>query len=138
MSTKTIKLTKKYQQNIQDFKKEQDLIINVIKNTFEKFQNESNFNSMEYALDVLPEEFVYVPNDTLLSEGRYIRYLDMRNPLDIKLRLGGFLLSDNGYTISLKGPEKSFRVSKKTSLFFSQINETDRVRVAVNTCFLKK
>ena len=75
---------------------------------------------------------MYIPNDTLLSEGRYIRYLDMRNPLDIKLRIGGFLLSDNGYTISLKGPEKSFRVSKKTSLFFSQINETDRVRVAVN------
>ena len=132
MATKTIKLTKKYQQNIQDFKKEQDLIIEVIKNTFDKFPNESNFNSMEYALDVLPEEFLYVQNDTLLSEGRYIRYLDMRNPLDIKLRIGGFLLSDNGYTISLKGPEKSFRVSKKTSLFFSQINETDRVRVAVN------
>ena len=132
MYTKTIKLTKKYQQNIQNFKKEQDLIIQVIKNTFEKFQNESNFNSMEYALDVLPEEFVYVPNDTFLSEGRYIRYLDMRSPLDIKLRIGGFLLSDNGYTINLKGPEKTFRVSKKTSLFFSQINESDRVRVAVN------
>ena len=132
MATKTIKLTKKYQQNIQDFKREQDIVIKVIKNTFEKFPNESNFNSMEYALDVLPDEFVYIPNDTLLSEGRYIRYLDMRNPLDIKLRLGGFLLSDNGYTISLKGPEKTFRVSKKKSLFFSQINETDRVRVAVN------
>ena len=87
---------------------------------------------MEYALDVLPEEFVYVPNSTLLSEGRYVRYLDMRDPLDIKLRIGGFLLADNGYTISLKGPEKTFRVSKKTSLFFTQINETDRVRVAIN------
>ena len=132
MSTKTIKLSKKYQENIQDFKKEQDTVRQVIQSTFEKFQNESNFNSMEYALDVLPEEFVYVPNSTLLSEGRYVRYLDMRDPLDIKLRIGGFLLADNGYTISLKGPEKTFRVSKKTSLFFTQINETDRVRVAIN------
>ena len=132
MATKTIKLSKKYQDNIQDFKKEQDTVRQIVQSTFEKFQNESNFNSMEYALDVLPEEFVYVPNSTLLSEGRYIRYLDMRDPLEIKLRIGGFLLSDNGYTISLKGPEKTFRVSKKTSLFFSQINETDRVRVAIN------
>lgn len=132
MTIKTIKLAKKYQQNIQDFKREKDLVIQIIQNTFDKFQNESNFNSMEYALDILPEEFVYVPNNTLLSSGRYIRYLDMRDPLEIKLRIGGFLLSDNGYTISLKGPEKTFRVSKKTSLFFSQINETDRVRVAVN------
>jgi len=132
MATKTIKLSKKYQENIQDLKKEQDTVRQVIQSTFEKFQNETNFNSMEYALDVLPEEFVYVPNSTLLSEGRYVRYLDMRDPLEIKLRIGGFLLGDNGYTISLKGPEKTFRVSKKTSLFFSQINETDRVRVAIN------
>ena len=132
MTTKTIKLSKKYQENIQDLKKEQDLVRQVIQSTFEKFQNESNFNSMEYALDVLPEEFVYVPNNTLLSEGRYIRYLDMRDPMEIKLRIGGFLLSDNGYTISLKGPEKTFRVSKKKSLFFSQINDTDRIRAAVN------
>lgn len=132
MTIKTVKLSKKYQENILDFKKEQDTVIEIVQNTFHKFQNETNYNSMEYALDVLPEEYVYVPNDRILSEGRYIRYLDMRNPLEIKLRIGGFLISDNGYTISLKGPDKTFRVSKKTSLFFSQINETDRVRVAVN------
>ena len=44
MTTKTIKLSKKYQDNIQDFKKEQDTVRQVIQNTFEKFQNESNFN----------------------------------------------------------------------------------------------
>ena len=132
MTTKTIKLAKKYQQNIEDLKKEQDKVREVIQNTFEKFQNEANFTSMEYALDVLPEEFVYVSNNTLLSEGRYIRYLDMRDPLNIKMRIGGFLLADNGYTISLKGPKRTFRVSKKTSLFFSQINDSDRIRAAVN------
>ena len=132
MTTKTIKLDKKYQDNIQNLKLEADKVQEIIQNTFSKFQNEDNFNSMEYALDILPDNFVYVPNDTLLSEGRYIRYLDMRNPLDIKLRIGGFLLSDNGYTIALKGPEKTFRVSKKTSLFFSEINNTDRIRAAVN------
>ena len=94
--------------------------------------NEANHNTMNYALEILVDNYRYVPNDTILSQGRYIRYLDLKKPLDIKLRLGGFVTNDNGYTVNLKGPEKTFRVSKKNCLFFSQINDTDKIHAAVN------
>ena len=131
-NVKTVKLDKKYQHNIQDFEQEQKIVYDVIDKTFNKFQNESNYNTKEYATDILLNDYTYIPNDTVLSEGRYIRYLDLKNPLEIKLRIGGFLLSDNGYTVHLKGPKKIFRVSKRNSLFFSQITDNDKVRVAIH------
>lgn len=130
--TKTIRLSKKYQKNIQNLKREEDIVTTVIQNTFAKFQNEHNFNTMEYALDILPESFQYVPNDTVIANGKYIRYLDMKNPLEICLRLGGFVLSDNGYSMTLRGVDRNFKVSKKNNLFFCQINDTDRIRAAVD------
>lgn len=132
MSIKTVKLSKKYQDNIQDFKKEQKTVTDVIENTFNKFMNEANHNTMEYAYDVLQDDYVYVPNNTILTSGKYIRYLDLKNPMEIKLRIGGFVTTDNGYTVSIRGIERSFRVSKRNALFFSQISDTDRIRVAVN------
>ena len=132
MSIKTVKLSKKYQDNIQDFKKEQKTVTDVIENTFNKFMNEANHNTMEYAYDVLQDDYVYVPNNTILTSGKYIRYLDLKNPMEIKLRIGGFVTTDNGYTVSIRGIERSFRVSKRNALFFSQISDSDRIRVAVN------
>ena len=129
--TKTIRLSKKYQKNIENLKKEGDLVTSVIQNTFAKFQNEHNFNTMEYSLDVLPENFVYVPNDTVIANGKYVRYLDMKKPLEIYLRLGGFVLADNGYSITMKGVDRNFKVVKKHNLFFCQITDTDRIRSAV-------
>ena len=130
--TKTVKLSKKYQSHIQNIKKEQDIVNEIIQNTFAKVQNEHNFNTMEYALDSLSECFSYVPNDTVISNGKYIRYLDMNDPLAIKLRLGGFVLADNGYSLTLKGIDKTFRVSKRNHLFFAQITDSDRIRAAVD------
>ena len=130
--TKTIKLSKKYQKNIQSLKNEESIVTEIIQNTFSKFQNEHNFNTMEYALDVLPENFTYVRNDTVISNGKYIRYLDMKKPLEIYLRLGGFVLSDNGYSLTIKGIDRNFKLSKKNNLFFCQISDTDRIRSAVD------
>ena len=130
--TKTIKLSKKYQDHVTDLLKEQRIVQDIIENTFSKFQNENNYNVMEYALDILVDNFTYVSNDTYITPGKYVRYLDMKNPLDIKLRIGGFALADNGYTVTLKGSDNSFRVSKKNGIFFTQITDTDKVRAAVN------
>ena len=130
--TKTIKLSKKYQNNIHDLEKEQLKTEEIIHSTFEKFPNENNFNSMEYALDILVEDYAYIANDTILTNGKYVRYLDMKNPLDIKLRLGGFVLSDNGYSLSLKGIDRIFKVNKRNVLLFSQISDNDKIRSAIH------
>ena len=132
MTTKVVKLGKKYQHNVENILLEQETVQNVLNNTFSKYINEHNHNTMEYAVNTLVENYRYVPNDTILTEGRYVRYLDMKNPFEIHLRLGGFVLHDNGYTVTLKGNERSFRISKRRSFFFSQINDTDRIRAAVH------
>ena len=63
---KTVKLDKKYQVHVQSLKKEQDLVQDVIQSTFSKFQNEQNFNTMEYALDILVNEYKIHFDYTLL------------------------------------------------------------------------
>lgn len=130
--TKTIRLSKKYQKNVQNLKDEQKKVNEIIQNTFSKFQNEHNFNTMEYALDTLTEEYMYVQNDTVIANGKYVRYLDLKNPLEIHLRLGGFVLSDNGYSMTLKGIERNFKLTKKNCLFFVQITDSDKIRAAVD------
>lgn len=129
---KVIKLSKKYQENITDIEKEKRQVYDVIQNTFSKFINEENYNTMDYAMETLIDNYAYVSSNIVLSQGRYIRYLDLKDPMSIKLRLGGFVINDNGYTLCLKGPEKQFKVSKKNILIFSQINDSDRIRAAVD------
>lgn len=129
---KTIKLSKKYQKNIKDLKYESNKVREVIHNTFTKFENEHNYNVMEYSFDILLDDYSYIPSDTILSEGRYVRYIDMRKPLEMHLRLGGFIVEDNGYTVSIRGLSKNFKVSKKNSIFFSKITNNDRIRTAID------
>ena len=129
---KVVKLSKKYQENITDIEKERKTIQDIIQNTFSKFVNENNYNTMDYALETLVDDYYYIPSDVIVAQGRYVRYLDLKKPMSIKLRVGGFVLHDNGYTLSLKGPNRKFNVSKNHILIFSQINDSDRIRAAVD------
>ena len=130
-SIKVVKLSKKYQTNVQNIENERKKVEEVIQNTFEKFINEENYNTLDYVNQCLIDEYIYISNDIILSEGKYIRYLDLKNVNKIKLRIGGFVLFDNGYSVTIKGQNGNIRLSKKNKIFFSKMTDTDRIRDAV-------
>ena len=74
---------------------------------------------------------MYIENDYLVPQGKYIRYLDLRDTTNIKLRIGGFVLNDNGYSVSIKGFKKCIKFSKKNVLIFIQLTDTDFIKHAV-------
>jgi len=130
---KIVKLDKKFQNNIINLNNEIELIHLILNNTFKKFVSEINLNTYDYALNVLPDDYIYIKNDIILTNGKYIRYLDMTKPMEITLRIGGFVKTDNGYSVTIICPNKEmFKINKKKHLFFSKISDTDRIRCAVN------
>ena len=125
---KNIYINEKYQKPIENIENENIVIETICQNTFNKFINEDNTNTKEYVLNTIIGNYFFVPNDTRISEGRYIRYLDMKKPLQIKFRLGGFVVADNGYSISFRCNNNSFyKVSKTNNIFFCKFNKTDLI-----------
>ena len=131
MKTKTIKLKQKYLipfTSLEDVENEKNLIIT---NICKRFKNETNLNTMQYALDVL-DGYRYVPSDTCIPEGRYIRYIDCIKPLDLKLRLGGFVTNCTEYTLCFINQDKFFKVKKNHCIVFMLLEESDKLHSILN------
>ena len=96
----------------------------IIENLYQKFQSEDNTNNMNYALNVL-NGFVYVPNKFQLWDGRYIRMIDTKQSFNMKLRIGGFLVEDDGYHIKLLNNEKIYVYDKRNCITFMMLTEND-------------
>ena len=101
-----------------------------------KFKSEHNTNTLEYALKVL-DSYCFVPNPFTCWHGRYIRYLDTTEPFEITLKLGGFLLSDNGYTVVLKNGNKNIKIDKRGKLFFMIMTNNDLEKLQMNALLNK-
>ena len=130
---KVVKFSKKYQNNIIDLTQEEEQISNILNNTFKKYSSETNLNTYDYSLNTLQSEYVYVKNDVILANGKYIRYLDMKNPMEIILRIGGFVKTDNGYSVTIICPNKEiYKINKRKHIFFTKITDNDRIRCAVD------
>lgn len=93
-----------------------------------QFVSEHNTNTLEYAQKAL-DSYCYVSNVNTLWNGRYVRYLDMNNAFRMTLRLGGFVLHDNGYTVMLKHDSRNFKVNKRDKLWFMVITTDDVQRI---------
>ena len=89
-----------------------------------RFPSEHNQNTLDYAHDVL-DGYCYVPIRYKLWEGRYVRYLDMKDTFHMNLKLGGFVINDNKYTVTLKNDKHVFKVNKRNRLWFMTIHESD-------------
>lgn len=97
-----------------------------------RFPSEYNTETMIYAQDVL-DGYCYVRNPYRLWVGRYVRYLDMTDAYRMHLKLGGFCVSDNGYTVKIRSNNnRIFSVSKRNRLWFMVINDTDLTRIQLN------
>ena len=130
--TKTIKINKNYQPNIENVEDEEKLTKSVIRSIYSRFINEKNHNNMQYALEVL-QEYRYAPNKYCIPQGRFIRYIDTKNHTDMKLKVGGFVLSDNGYSLTYRSSssENIVKLSKNHCIIFVQITYNDRLRSIV-------
>ena len=130
MSTKQIYTTDYL---IEDLEMEESNLQNVLCTTLKKrFISEINQNTYDYAVDVL-EEYVYVPSNRTLWVGRYTRYIDMKEPFTMSLKLGGYVVKDNGYTVTLLNNRKHiFSVSKRSKIWFMLPTCNDINRIKLN------
>tara|TARA_B100001094_G_scaffold328186_1_gene388042 strand:+ start:1524 stop:1928 length:405 start_codon:yes stop_codon:yes gene_type:complete len=128
MTTKTIKLDKPYLKNIYNLEKEKKYAKDIITNVYERWMNESNYNHLQYALEAL-EEYRYVAPKYVIPNGRYIRYIDLKDPYDAKLRLGGFVIYDNGYSVTFMNRGKFIKINKKRAkAIFVRISDDELLR----------
>lgn len=118
--------------SIINIQKEQKITKNTITTIYNNFKTKENEKHYKNCLKKL-ENYCYVNNNYKLWDGRQVRYIDTSNPLDMPLKLGGFVLHDNGYTVHIKNKYRSFKVSKQGKLFFMYINSQDQIRSLVHS-----
>ena len=125
MSSKTVYInTHPPITDIEKCKKDTTKIINDI---YHRFVTEANENHRQNCLQKL-EDYCFVNNKNKMWDGRHVRYVDTTNAFDMPLKLGGFLIDDNGYTVTLKNDKRIFRVRKQGKHFFMMINNRDKIR----------
>ena len=93
-----------------------------------RFPSEKNENTYDYACKVLTD-YVHVPNTNILWVGRYARYLDCQEPFALHLKLGGYVVKDNSFTVTLRNKDKIFNVQKRNRLWFLLPTASDIERV---------
>lgn len=117
---------------IKDLSIEYDKLNEILdKMLIQKYKSETNTNTWWECSEKL-DGYCHVPNHMQLYVGRYVRYLYTKNPLNIELKLGGFVVDDNGYTVTLRNDRFIYRVSKRNALFFMTITLNDRMKIYMN------
>ncbi len=130
MEIKTISIKSKYQENIKSIDEERKKLEEIVHNIYNRFINENNKNNLDYALEVL-KEYRFIPNKYIIPNGRYIRYIDTKDTKDMKLKLGGFVISDNGYSTTYKSKTNLVKLSKKHCIIFVLITHAEKLAVAL-------
>jgi len=127
---KNIKIRKQnLEKEVEDLEKEGLLVTKLLYDTLKKFKTENNINTIEYCTDALMDDYVYVPLTNKLWIGRYSKYVDMSDPNNLKLKMGGFVISDNDHTVVIKQNNKIFKVIKRSKLWFMKLNDIDKMKL---------
>ena len=133
MPSKTISIDQNYQENICSLENEAALTLDTVNSIYDRFISEENYNNKMNALEAL-QNYRYVPSGHVIPSGRYIRYIDTKVHDNMPLKLGGFVTSDNGYSVVFKSSAESGRVvrlNKKHCIMFVYITDAEKVRVAI-------
>ena len=120
--TKTIKISNYVPKNIKNKIKNTETIL---ENIYSKFTSEDNTNNLECAIKCLGSKYLFIPSTCKLWDGRYVRLIDTKNPMNMKLTSGGFLVDDNGYTIKLVYNDKIKLFNKRRYITFMLPNDRD-------------
>ena len=118
-------------------KKQKEVAHLVTKALENKFQSEFNTNTSHYAQQKL-DGYCYVPNEYTLWEGRYCRYLCFYDITKVRLRLGGFVLSDNGYTVTIKQKNRLLKINKRNKYWFMTMTEDDQLKIKLKNIVYEK
>lgn len=113
---------------ISNINKELKRTQHVLHEMFNRFPSENNTNTLEHA-EIALDGYCYVPEHLKVWAGRYVRYINMSKAFDMKLMVGGFVVNDNGYTVTLKTHFGVHRVSKRGCLWFMAMIEEDIHRI---------
>lgn len=95
-------------------------ILHILHKIFKNFMNESNFNNKTYAQNALLH-YQYIRSEYTLPKGKYIRWINKKDPYDLKLRVGGIIIDDNGKIIIVRANNKNFSILKKNIYTFLKI-----------------
>ena len=128
---KNIKIYKNYQANISNIEVEKTKVQDVIQNIYSLCINEANHNNKDYAELSLIDEYKYVNNKFSINPGSYLRYIDTTNYKDMKLKLGGFVINDNGYSLVYKNDHRFVKLNKKHCVLFVRITYNEKLRCAI-------
>lgn len=122
-----------------DLQKEKQNTFNIIQNIFLNFPNEHNLNIMNDCLvhfNNSQDDYVFVPYKLKCWDGRYVAFINKKNPLKMYIQNGGFVTYDNGYSVSILSNNKTFKFNKKNYHVFMLLNDKDK-RYASFCSYLK-
>ena len=89
-------------------------------NNLESLGHLTHSLNKEYARKLQNYEYT---SDGIVPCGRYIRWIYKKN---MSLNSGGFVTSDNGYSITVICDDKQcIKINKKNGLFFLKLNTSD-------------
>ena len=116
---------------VQEMRACQEVLVSMLS---KRFPSEHNLETLQYAQKAL-DGYCYVRSPYRLWPGRYVRFLDMTDAYAMNLKLGGFCVSDNGYTVRVRRTfdNRTISVPRRDRLFFMVINDTDVTRMQMNT-----
>jgi len=134
---KTIVLTDKFLPNITDLDAVKKETRNILESVYNRFMNEANYNNLEKTRSALMQ-YRFIHKDWILPQGRYIRYISTKNPNNIVLRCGGFVLDCNKYIITIFNKYIGKHVvSRKENIIFMKLNADDIMRCSLLEEFIK-
>jgi len=127
---KNISIKTNILKNITSIEEEKKQNKSILKNVFEPFMNEKNKNNYDYILSII-DNYRYVPKNVCIPEGRYVRFLDTKNQNDMMLHVGGFLTSDNNYSITFLYKDNVYKYNKRNLIIFTYITNSELIRLGI-------
>ena len=128
MTKKNIILSENFIPNITNIEEIQKETQNIISSIYNRFMNETNYNNYEETKKAL-SYYRYIPKDTIIPNNRMIKYLNMDNPLNLKLQYGGKLWKNNKYNfVFFRHKLGAFNLDRKNVVCFYELNDDEILR----------
>lgn len=132
--TKDIKIIKcTIYPRITNIELEKEKTFDQLQNLYSRFKSENNVNNFEIILNKFNynsktsqnKVFILVDKSYKCWSGRLIALIDIKNPFDMKYKHGGFLVHDDGHSITLLNNNKCFKYNKNNYIVFMMLNNKD-------------
>jgi hypothetical protein len=99
----------------------------LVNNLYDRFETPENKKHKVYALKNLID-YKYYNSKTKVPDGRYIRWIYIKNSENMSLSSGGFVAYDNGYSVVVfVNPQKTLKISKRNAIFFVKLNNSEKI-----------